>query len=131
MPEEYGALLNLKAKGKQVHLKIKVDNLDDLKLLVDNEHILLQSLEHIFVGGKGVKRPRRTKKTSGGKTLAQEIEEVFAKSKNKKLSVKEIQKILEDQGTYFGTSNHYVAIYTTLTQSENFTRVDKGVFQKK
>ncbi|MCK4717723.1 MAG: hypothetical protein KAT70_03550 [Thermoplasmata archaeon] len=123
--------MKLKPKGKKVEMKLQVESLDDLKLLVDNEHIIIQSLEHIFVGGKGVKRPRRTKKTSGGKTLVQEIETVFASTKKKEMSVKELQKTLEDGGTYFGTSNHYVAIYTTLTQSENFNRTGKGIFAKK
>lgn len=131
MPQQYSAILRLKPKGKKVNLTIGASNLDDLKLLTDNEHILLKSLEHIIVGGKGVNRPRRTKKMSGGKTLVQEIDEVFEKQKKNKMSAKEIQKILEDGGTYFGTSNHYTAIYTTLTQSKDFERVGKAMFARK
>jgi len=127
---QYSATLKLKPKNKKVNVVLETEDLDDLKLLVDNEHLLLKSLEHIFVGGKGVKRPRRTKKTAGGKTLAEEILEVFKKTKKKQLTVKDIQKQLEDGGTYFGTSNHYVAIYTTLTQSKDFKRTGKGTFSK-
>ena len=131
MLQEYSATMKIKAKGRDVTVKLQTKNLDELKLLMDNEHILLKSIEHIFVGGKGVKRPRRTKKTSGGKTMADEIHEVFDQNKNKDLAVKDIQRILEDRGTYFGTSNHYVAIYTTLTQSGDFERVGKGIFKRK
>ncbi|GEM_PF-6469798 len=128
MEQAYSTTMKLTVKDKPITVTVTAESMEDLRALMDNHRVIASTIAEILENPK--KKRRRTKKLAGGKSLIEEIEEVFEETGKKRMKVTEIRDILLKKGTYFGVATPYSAVYIALTQSPKFKKVGRGTFEK-
>ena len=128
MEQEYSTTLKLKVNDRPVAVTFTAGSMEEIRAVVDNHRVISMTVSEILENPG--KRRRRTKKLAGGKSMIEEIEEVFAETGKKEMTVREIRDRLIEKGSYFGSASPYSAVYIALTQSPNFKRSGKGTFRK-